>query len=97
MTIFNANYGKNFMIEENYPVNYPVNDLVNDPVNINVSNTEKQIIDIIKVNPRITYDELEAETSKSTATVKHCISSLKKKQCIERIGSNKSGFWKIVR
>ena len=92
VTIFNANYGKNFMIEENDPVN----DLVNDLVNTNLSKTEKQIIDIIKVNPHITYDELAAETSKSTATIKRCISSLKKKQCIERIGSDKSGSWKIV-
>ncbi len=78
------------------PVNDPVkanNDLVNDPVNDSVKN---KILQQIKQNPKANYIELADKTGYSTATIKRHIQELKKTGKIVRIGSDKTGYWKIV-
>jgi fido (protein-threonine AMPylation protein)/biotin operon repressor len=67
----------------------PVNDLVNDSV-------KRNILQHLKQNPKANYGELAAKTEFSTATIKRHIQELKKMGIIERIGSDKTGFWKII-
>ena len=74
------------------PVNDPVkvkNDLVNDPV-------KRKILQHLKQNPKANYRELADKTGCSTATIKRHIQELKKMVIIERIGSDKTGYWKII-
>ena len=66
-----------------------VNDLVNDSVNRN-------ILQYLKHNPKANYRELADKTGYSTATIKRHIQELKKIGIIERIGSDKTGYWKII-
>jgi len=66
----------------------PVNDLVNDSV-------KRNILQHLKQNPKANYGELAAKTEFSTATIKRHIQELKKMGIIERLGSDKTGFWKI--
>lgn len=73
-----------------------VNEPVNEPVKAGLSETGKQILEMVKVNPSVTYDGLAAGTGKSRATVMRGISSLKKKQYLERVGSDKAGSWRIL-
>ena len=78
------------------PVNDPVkakNDPVNDPVNGSV---KSKILLHLKQNPKANYRELADKTGYSTATIKRQIQELKKLRIIERIGSDKTGYWKIL-
>ncbi|NOU48265.1 MAG: winged helix-turn-helix transcriptional regulator [Bacteroidales bacterium] len=78
----------------------PVNDPVkakNDPVNDQVNDSVKsKILQHLKQNPKANYRELADKTGFSTATIKRHIQELKKMRIIERIGSDKTGYWKIV-
>jgi fido (protein-threonine AMPylation protein)/biotin operon repressor len=78
----------------------PVNDPVkanNDPVNDLVNNAVKRnIMQHLKQNPKANYSELADKTGYSTATIKRHIQELKKTGIIERIGSDKTGYWKII-
>jgi len=70
--------------------NDPVNDLVNDSVKSN-------ILQHLKQNPKANYKELADKTGYSSATIKRHIQELKKIGIIERIGSDKTGYWKIIK
>ncbi|HPS83563.1 MAG TPA: Fic family protein [Bacteroidales bacterium] len=74
------------------PVNDPVkskNDLVNDPV-------KSSILNHLKQNPKANYLEMAENIGCSTATIKRHIQELKKLGLIERIGSDKTGQWRLV-
>lgn len=64
------------------------NDLVNDPVKLS-------ILHYLKQNPKANYNKLAEKTGYSTATIKRHIQELKKVGLIERIGSDKTGHWKV--
>lgn len=73
-------------------VNDPVNvkyDLVNDPVKAN-------ILDCLMQHPKATYSKLAEKTGYSPATIKRHLQKLKKMGLIERIGSDKTGYWKVL-
>ena len=57
--------------------------------------TEDIIIAIIRDNPNITVNQLMIKTSLSEPGVKKNLKQLKEKGIIERVGSNKTGYWKI--
>ncbi|MDR0682580.1 MAG: winged helix-turn-helix domain-containing protein, partial [Dysgonamonadaceae bacterium] len=77
---------------QNGGLNDPVNanpDPVNDPVN------SFDVLELLKINPHITYDELVEKTGRSRATIKRMIKRLKQERYISRAGSDKTGYWKI--
>jgi predicted HTH transcriptional regulator len=77
---------------QNNGLNDPVNvnhDPVNDPVN------SFDVLELLKINPDITYDELVEKTGRSRATIKRMIKRLKQERYISRVGSDKTGYWKI--
>lgn len=65
--------------------NNPVNDLV-----------KRNILHCLKQNPKAIYAELATNTGYSAATIKRHIQELKKLGLIERIGSDKTGYWKVL-
>ncbi|MCX6231506.1 MAG: Fic family protein [Bacteroidetes bacterium] len=65
------------------------NDPVNDPV-------KRNILQHLKQNQKANYSELAGKTGCSTTTIKRHIQELKKYGIIERIGSDKSGYWRII-
>lgn len=67
-------------------------DLIN---NENLSENEKAVLNIIKNNQNIKLDEISLELNKTDRTIKRIIESLKEKDLIERVGSKKTGVWKI--
>lgn len=83
--IFYSNYTK-------LKVDDPVNDLVNDPLNDPVN----QIVDLLTENNKLSYDDLASILNKSKATVKRYIQKLKTLNLIKRVGSDKTGYWKII-
>lgn len=98
----------NLLLKENHPlknremhVHYidPVkaeNVPVNAPVNAPVNNTENTVLEIINNNPSITYDDIASIIKRDRKTVQRAINKLKKLGLIERIGSDKTGHWKII-
>lgn len=58
--------------------------------------TKENILQEIRNNPNVTQDRLAVKMNLSKSTIQSGISFLKKNGCIERVGSNKSGYWKVL-
>ena len=63
--------------------------------NLELTNLEKTVLIEIQKNPNITRTELIQITSKALRTIQRVIESLKEKKIIERVGSTKTGYWKV--
>ena len=55
------------------------------------------ILSEMERNPSITYDELEKIIGKSKSTIVRNVDKLREKGLVERVGSDKKGYWKITR
>ena len=76
-------------------VNEGVNEGVNEDVKNILSNKEQSIFKLIKENPKITNRLLISKTNFAHATVERAVKKLKELRLIERVGSDKTGYWKI--
>jgi len=73
------------------------NNSATDTENGTQIDTEKIILNILEKKPDITQKELSEKTNISLRTVKRIIQQLKEKNIIERIGSDRKGYWKILK
>ncbi|MCI8444088.1 MAG: winged helix-turn-helix transcriptional regulator [Clostridia bacterium] len=71
------------------------NNSANDTENGTQIDTEKLILNLLEQTPDITQKELSEKTNISLRTVKRIIQQLKEKNKIERVGSDRKGYWKI--
>lgn len=78
--------------DPNAKINVPKND---KNVPIVLSKTEKAVYELLKVQPNLTREELSIEISKTVKTVQRALDGLKTKGLIARVGTNRSGYWKI--
>ena len=71
---------------------------VNEGVNegVRFTNTQKDILAFISVNPSSTYTDIATRVGISIATVYRNITILKGLKVIERVGSDKTGYWKVL-
>lgn len=71
----------------------------NDGKNLSVelNDNEKRILLELINNPSIPYDTLVVELGISRRTVSRVFASLVEKGYIERIGTNKKGYWKVIK
>lgn len=58
-----------------------------------LSNDEMLVLDLIKNNGRYRKEDIARLINKSVATISRIISSLTRQDLIERVGSNKTGYW----
>ncbi|MBO5599974.1 MAG: MarR family transcriptional regulator, partial [Candidatus Methanomethylophilus sp.] len=56
-----------------------------------------RVLNIIADYPTATKKDIAAELGLSVATVSNVLAALKLAGRIERVGSNKTGSWKIIR
>ena len=70
--------------------------IITDRVCVNVSAKEK-IIDIITQMPTITVKELAKMLSVTERTIYRQIEILKTENRIERVGADKTGYWKVCK
>ena len=95
-----GNFSFDTLVEEqqididNERINATINATIS--ANIKLSKTEIEVYKIIKANPHITIPEIVNVLKKHKATVSRAISVLKENKIIERVGSNKTGHWKIL-
>lgn len=64
-------------------------------VYLDLSDIEKEIINVIKDNQNITTEECSKMINKSIRTTKELFKKLKEKNIIERVGSKKTGNWVV--
>ena len=57
--------------------------------------TENLILEILEKTPDITQKDLSEKTNVSLRTVKRVMQQLKERNIIERVGSDRKGYWKI--
>jgi len=62
----------------------------------NLPEIQKQIIENILIDPKITYNELADITGKTRETIRVHIKKLKELNLIKRIGPDKGGYWEIL-
>jgi len=72
------------------------NGTTNGTTNGTINDEEKKILNFFRNEPNITIIEISIKTNKSIRNLKRIISSLKDKQLLERVGSNKGGYWKVI-
>jgi ATP-dependent DNA helicase RecG len=56
----------------------------------------QKMIGIIKSNPHVTIEELSGMLGISRTSIKNNVNKLKERGIVERIGSDKGGYWKIT-
>lgn len=81
---------------KNREIHIQYSDTVNDtakPKNDTVNDT---VFSLIKQNNHITATEISKHLGMSLSTVRRKIKELREQNIIERTGSDKTGFWKII-
>ena len=76
--------------------NVQINVQINGQIKKELTDAEQILFNLIQNNEGISKAEMAIKIGKSEKTVQRIVSSLIKKQVIEREGSNKSGFWKAL-
>lgn len=63
---------------------------------VEILNTqEKNILNVIAENPKITQKRMAEQLKIITRQISRILKDLKEKKIIERIGSDRKGYWKI--
>ena len=73
--------------------------VINGAINgaINLSSTERAVLEAIIDTPNITKEKLQIVTSLGKGTIDRAIKTLKEKEIIKRVGSNKNGYWEMLK
>lgn len=69
--------------------------VVGSPIGAPLSKTEQDVLAAITKNPYATYQEIADKIHKTPKTIQRTINSLKDRNLISRIGSDKTGHWLI--
>lgn len=62
-----------------------------------LNNSEIKVLAEIRNNPNVTKPQLEVLCNLGKTSIDNCISLLKKKKYIERVGARKNGYWKVIK
>ncbi len=69
---------------------------INGEINGRLSEAELLLLSVLKKSPSMTNTDLAEASGKSERTVSRLPAALKNKKLIQRIGSNKTGCWKVL-
>ena len=72
-----------------------LNEGLNEGLKVKLNKNQAKVLAEIRNNPNITTVLLSSKLCISDATVERILSFLKKNNILERVGSNKTGYWKI--
>lgn len=90
MNMYRKIAGKSLLGEEK------VTEKVTDRVTEKVTDIEVKILELISNDPAITTSKIAAMLSVTRKTISIHMKNLKKNNVIERIGSDRKGYWKIL-
>ena len=68
-----------------------------DYINFDLNELEKTILEEISFNPRTTAEKIALKVKKSKRTIERYLKSLQAKEYIERIGTTRNGYWKVIK
>lgn len=71
------------------------NDSINESISDHLSKTDKSVYELLRKDQRYSKNEIATIIGKSSITVQRAIKSLTEKGFIERVGSNKNGYWVV--
>ena len=87
----------NLLLKENYSLkNREMHIHYSDTVKTQNDTVNDTVFSLIKQNKNITATEISEQLSLSLSTIKRKIKELKEQGIIERLGSDKTGYWKII-
>ena len=91
----NDEYGFTFIFKRNKNdiINDKINDIINDKIK---TKTDEMILSLILENAYITINELAEKIGKSNPTIHRHMNKLVSERKIERVGSRKSGYWRVL-
>lgn len=69
---------------------------MNKPINDKLSSQEEVLLNAIASNKNLSKKDMAQRLNKSERTIQRIISHLTEKGLIEREGTNKNGYWKVV-
>ena len=98
-------YGRDaFEISDNHiivtiPFDLEVMKSINVGVNVdvNINKNERQIIELILNDPTLTAEKISIKINKTKRTAERYLKTLQEKGYIERNGSDKNGYWKVLK
>ena len=63
----------------------------------NCTDNEIRLLELLKIKPNTTQLELSNKLNVSRRTISTLLANLKDKKRIERVGSDRKGYWKILK
>lgn len=84
-------------VKDSEPISELTNEPISDPLNDPINDLTEQILRLMEVNPRISYDMLSDLTQKGRSTIMRTVKRLKEQGVIKHVGSKKTGLWKVLR
>ena len=70
---------------------------INGEINGELSKEEFSVLSVFKSNKNAIKDDVIKQTGLSSRTIDRIIKSLKEKELLRRIGSNKNGYWEVLK
>lgn len=70
---------------------------VGQNVDVNINDTERKIIEMLINDPTLTAEKISIKIEKSKRTAERYLKALQEKGIILRTGSDKKGYWKIIK
>ncbi len=70
---------------------------ISGEISSELSEGEFVVLSVFKVNKNAVKDDVIKQTGLSSRTIDRIIKSLKEKELLKRIGSNKSGYWEAIK
>ena len=78
-------------------INGEINVEINGEINGELSEEEFSVLTVFKNNKTAIKDEVIKQTGLSSRTIDRIIKSLKGKELLRRVGSNKNGYWEVLK
>lgn len=70
---------------------------INGDINGELTEEEFAVLSVYKTNKNAIKDEVIKQTGLSSRTIDRIVRSLKEKELLKRIGSNKNGYWEAIK
>lgn len=84
-------------VTRNVTVNSENISVNNKNITVKLTQTQKDILNLIKENPCITQNEIASKLNIARETVNRNMKKLQQEKIVQRLGADKNGSWKILR
>lgn len=84
-------------VTRNVTVNSENISVNNKNITVKLTQTQKDILNLIKENPCITQNEIASKLNIARETVNRNMKKIQQEKIIQRLGADKNGSWKILR